>query len=409
MNKQKKEIMMISKTHGLACIAMLLILSGFARAEDVTVDAALAKKAETAMVEGADYLIKTQNKDGSWGRMKHPAITALCVMALHQAPGAPAAKREAAINKALKYIDGFIQDNGAIFPAKTHKKHPDMSAFYPNYTTSVVLLCYATLGRKEYIPVMRKARAYLKSTQFRDKSAVDYGGIGYGKTTRADLSNGAFAAEALYYTEYLDQEPLAKDPEVQKQNKQMWTAMQEFLTKVQNLPETNKQPYVSEDPRDRGGFIYRPNESKAGSRDGKEKTTSLVSSGSMTYAGLKSMIYAGLTQKDPRVKAAMDYLKKNYTLTENPGMGAQGHYYYLHVMSRALQAYGIETITDAAGKKHKWREELIGQFLEMQDKDGFWVNKNGRYYETSPVLCTAYALISMRTALGKSPLQKPAK
>ncbi len=33
----------------------------------------------------------------------------------------------------------------------------------------------------------------------------------------------------------------------------------------------------------------------------------------MTYAGLKSMIYAGLAADDPRVKAAIAYITKHYT------------------------------------------------------------------------------------------------
>jgi hypothetical protein len=39
----------------------------------------------------------------------------------------------------------------------------------------------------------------------------------------------------------------------------------------------------------------------------------------ISSAGLKSMIYAGLTQDDPRVKAAIGYIKDRYTLDENPG------------------------------------------------------------------------------------------
>ena len=44
----------------------------------------------------------------------------------------------------------------------------------------------------------------------------------------------------------------------------------------------------------------------------------------MTYAGLKSMIYAGLKQDDVRVKAAVGYIAKNYTVDENPGQGQRG-------------------------------------------------------------------------------------
>ena len=60
----------------------------------------------------------------------------------------------------------------------------------------------------------------------------------------------------------------------------------------------------------------------------------------MTYAGLKSMIYAGVKKDDPRVKAAYEWVQKHYTLDENPGMGGNGLYYYYHTFAKALDAIG---------------------------------------------------------------------
>ena len=71
----------------------------------------------------------------------------------------------------------------------------------------------------------------------------------------------------------------------------------------------------------------------------------------MTYAGLKSMIYAGLTPDDPRVKAALDWLKTNYTLDSNPGLGEAGLYYYYDTFARALDAMGQETFCRLQGSQ----------------------------------------------------------
>ena len=49
-----------------------------------------------------------------------------------------------------------------------------------------------------------------------------------------------------------------------------------------------------------------------------------ASYGNMTYAGLKSMIFAGVDADDPRVKAAWEWVHKFYTVKENPGMGQNG-------------------------------------------------------------------------------------
>ena len=75
----------------------------------------------------------------------------------------------------------------------------------------------------------------------------------------------------------------------------------------------------------------------------------------MTYAGLKSMIYAGLSPDDPRVKAAVDYIKAHYSLDENPGMGEPGLYYYYQTFAKALAMLGQPTLVDASGKSHDWQ------------------------------------------------------
>ncbi len=64
----------------------------------------------------------------------------------------------------------------------------------------------------------------------------------------------------------------------------------------------------------------------------------LRSYASMTYAGLKSMIFAGLTPDDPRVEAALTFIRKNYSLETNPGMGDAGLFYYYHTFAKSLTA-----------------------------------------------------------------------
>ena len=44
----------------------------------------------------------------------------------------------------------------------------------------------------------------------------------------------------------------------------------------------------------------------------------------MTYTGLKSFLYAGVNKDDPRVKAAVSWVRAHYTFEENPGMGQAG-------------------------------------------------------------------------------------
>mgnify|MGYP007000227658 CR=1 len=59
--------------------------------------------------------------------------------------------------------------------------------------------------------------------------------------------------------------------------------------------------------------------------------------------------YAEMDDKDPRLKAVRTWLKENYSIAENPGMGPQGLYYYYRTMAKALSLSGIEHILDKNG------------------------------------------------------------
>lgn len=123
----------------------------------------------------------------------------------------------------------------------------------------------------------------------------------------------------------------------------------------------------------------------------------------MTYAGFKSMLYAKLDRDDPRVQRAIQWIRRHYTLDHNPNMppaqSKEGLYYYYHVFARAILAWGEKTIVDANGVPHYWRTELCEKLLSLQRDDGSWVNEEDRWYEGNPDLVTAYAVLSLQTAL----------
>ena len=167
------------------------------------------------------------------------------------------------------------------------------------------------------------------------------------------------------------------------------------MERCQNLPDHNDQPWASNDPANRGGFIYFPGNSKAGETKLSDGRIALRSYGSMSYAGLLSYIYADLDRNDPRVKAAITWLSNNYTIDENPGLGKQGLFYYYHTMAKALSAAGIDILTLKDGSTINWRKNLAQKLINLQNPDGSWVNENGRWWEKDPVLVTSYSLLSL--------------
>ena len=257
------------------------------------------------------------------------------------------------------------------------------------------LVALAAAGDPKFDPAIRAARDFVVGQQAKNMpdESLD-GGIGYGPagtdSGKPDLSNTVMAIEALHATK--DIMPTELPSNLKDLN---WQAAVEFVQRCQNLPGTNKAAWVTTDPKDQGGFVYAPGISKAGesvSADGKK---TLRSYGSMSYAGLLSYIYADVSKDDPRVSAVVGWLRDHYTLEENPGMGAEGLYYYYCMMAKALSAYGSPELETADGHKIDWRKEMALKLINLQKPDGSWSNESGRWMEKDPTLVTSYAVLAL--------------
>lgn len=334
-----------------------------------------------ALAKGAAFLVeKEQAADGSFSADVGPAVTALAVTALVKS-GMPADAPP--VKKGLAYLLSFRQPDGGLYAPGSPVS---------NYETSIGLLALAACNTDGSLDdEIRDAAEYVKRLQWDDgegKGANDpaYGGAGYGKKSRPDLSNTQFMIEALRTVGTSENDPAIR-------------RALEFVSRTQNLPGPhNPLPFPEKNPD--GGFYYTPaagGESQAGTTE----NGGLRSYGSMTYAGLKSMIYAGLTKDDPRVKAALAWLAKHSTFEENPGMGDAGLYYYFHTAAKSLDVFGDDAFTDAEGREHPWRDELSTAIIARQRDDGSWKNANERWMEGETDLATAYALLALSYCLPK--------
>ena len=166
-----------------------------------------------------------------------------------------------------------------------------------------------------------------------------------------------------------------------------------FISRCQNL-ETEHNPTQWADKVEDGGFYYTA-AAGGSSQAGPTDNGGLRSYASMTYVGLKSLLYAGVKADDPRVKAAREWIGKNYTLEQNPGMGDSGLFYYYHVFAKALSTVGEKKVTDNAGAEHDWRGDLVSQLAKTQKANGSWTNENKRWLESDPHLVTAYVLLAL--------------
>ena len=350
-------------------------------------DESLRHEVQRAIDRGIAWLLANQTTNGWWSTPDHPAITALPLVVLNGEPSGKFLKNPPpAVQRAYAFLLGSAKPDGGIYATNM-----------ANYNTSLSLLAFASAGRPEYTPAIRKARAFIIGTQvdFGEKGQLDTpfdGGIGYGnKYAHSDLNNTLVALEALHQSKFV-----VADANTADTNGLNFEAAIHFLKNCQNLPSHNTQPWVSGDEANKGGFIYYPGNSMAGGvTNSTTGRVALRSYGSASYAGLLSYVYADLKRDDARVTAVMDWLRANYTLDENPGMGPQGLYYYLHLLTKGLSAAQVDELETKGGKKIKWRHEVALRLMNLQKPDGSWMNDNARWWEKETALTTSYSLLSL--------------
>lgn len=359
-----------------------------------------------AMIDRAVAYLRTQQDaaTGGWGVRDEgpqlPAITGLVLSGMLMEPHIDS--RDPDVAQGLEFILSFRQPDGGIY-----------DRILASYNTSICLSTLARANTADAGAAIKPAQDFLRSIQWSEDSADHdetgdvtpdhpfYGGVGYGGHGRPDNSNLNMMLQAMR-----DSGLSCDDPAFQR--------ALVFLQRTQMHHRVNDMDYAEGSTQ--GGFIYATGpesdqpgvgESKAGMieetlADGS-RASRLRAYGSMTYAGFKSYIYADLDRDDERVRLAYDWIRRNYTLEENPGVGMQGFYYYLVTFSRALDAWGppyIETITDdGAIVARDWANDLIDRLGALQQPDGSFENLHDRWMEGDPVMTTAYALLALQHAI----------
>jgi len=348
--------------------------------------AELAAEVAPVLKAAFAFLERGQQPDGGWVAFggSDPAVTALVARCFIQSPRY--GPEHPIVQRALRFVLRFAQEDGGFYVEGRGLR---------NYQTSVCLMALAATKDPRYRRQIEAAQRFLTTLQWdeaegHEEDSAWYGGAGYGRHKRPDLSNTQMMIEALH------QSGLPADhPAYRKAVR--------FISRAQMLSQTNDQAFVGAGGD--GGFIYTPangGESKAGTEvvEGRER---LRSYGSMTYAGFKSLLHARVDRDDIRVRRAFEWIRQYYRLDANPNMpdvqSQEGLYYYYHVFAKALAAWGEDEIVDAAGQRHDWRRELCRALRERQKPDGSFVNSADRWMEGNPALVTAYAVLAIQTAV----------
>ncbi len=395
------------------------IITAAAASPAIAIDEAHRAQAREMADKAIDYLLSQQDPatggwlvppetDGRAERPEFPAITALVI-------------------NGILLDDKFDSNHPAVLQGAKHllnSQQPDGGIYdnvLPNYNTSIALSALAEVDLPQARDAITRGQRFLRNLQWSEDPDEEiggaeaaapvspehpfYGGAGYGRHGRPDMSNLTTMLQAMH------------DTGVSPDDASFQRALR-FMERCQMLDEVNDMPYAKGSKQ--GGFIYAtaPNaaalsvdgglgQSMAGeieeTLDDGTTISRLRAYGSMTYAGFKSYVYADLPRDDVRVTAALDWIKRNYTLEENPGLGSQGLYFYFVTFARALDAWGEPTLDiltdDGTTETRDWANDLVDRLAELQNEDGSFQVVHQRWMENEPVLITAYSLIALQHAL----------
>ncbi len=303
---------------------------------------------ERSIRVGTAFLLKNQRGNGSWG--DEVGETALVTLALLTAGESP---RSEPIVRAL----------GLIRTAPVNKAHEV-------YSVALMTMALAAADPVKYRDDIARNAEHLEQSQL-GNGAWTYN-AGFGRGSGGDNSNTQYALLGL---QAASEAGFAVKPEVWRLARRHWETTQ----------------------GSNGGWGYNPGGSP---------------SGSMTCAGVASLIITGLKRVQgrealiggriercgeeaisPSLQRGMDWLATNFDVRQNPGSGGNSwHHYYLYGLERAGRLSGRRFFGN-----NDWYREGASTLVQMQDPlQGYWQGQSG------PMVNTSFALLFL--SKGRAPV-----
>ncbi len=306
------------------------------------------EQVEGALKGGINYLLKQQRQDGLWeGEAGVSALATLALLTAGESPNSEPMRLALAGLRDARFGD-------------THR----------TYTTALITMAFAAADPVKYRDEIRLNADWLMQAQTRS-GAWSYN-MGFGRGgSGGDNSNSQYALLGLHAA---SEAGYPVDPGVWLRARRYWQSCQ------------------SAD----GGWGYQAGGGGA--------------SGSMTCAGISSLLITGLKHRrgqeqlvgdridrcgeegiDPSLQRGMDWLATHFDVRTNPG-GGGWHYYYL---------YGLERVGRLSGRRffgpNDWYRDGAAVLVRNQDRfQGYWQGNNGE------VVTTSFGLLFL--AKGRAPV-----
>lgn len=320
-----------------------------------------AQAVNEAIERGVQYLLKAQNRDGSWGMDLYERG-----LAWHDLRDGATALALYTLTKCGLPPEHPSLERGAAFLLLSYPRH--------TYATGIQLHALGGLGVAAHKKRMQELVKELADLEV--SGGFDYPGLG-----RADLSNTQVAALGFR----------AADHAGLTLPKGIWARLVEATLRYQESPvEIPGTALLPREQRRMAGFAYEP---------GGAPSASMTTAG-LTVLGIASEV-EGRVPHALAVKVAearqlgLNWLAQNFSVEGNPHGEGAWHFYYLYGLERVGAFSGLTHLG-----AHDWYAEGARQLLKEQRADGGW-RLDGRTSwppTPMPVANTCFALLFLRKA-----------
>jgi hypothetical protein len=340
----------------------LLLLGGLLSLVPTARAAVTREEVERAIREGVRYLLKQQNREGYWPEVDDDArtgTTSLVTLALLTAGESP--------------------DSPPIRRALEHLRKFDARTLDSVYAVSLQTMVFAAAKPKEDILRITANVAWLEEAQIKPGDRTQWPGSWSYKMSKLRPGDNSNSQYALLGLNAAAEVGVPVKPEV-------WNLARQYWEKYQF--------------RD-GSWGYTPDANGG-------------STGSMTCAGISSLIISGLKRIQGQevlvgdriencgnatanipLQRGIDWMARHFQVGQNINAGQQWKYYYLYGLERAGRLSGVRFFGN-----NDWYRAGAEELVHDQDKlEGFWV---GAQYERYRVISTSFALLFL--AKGRAPV-----
>ena len=370
---------------------------------------------EQALDQAVEYLWSKQTEDGSW-RSDHygvmgsgESLSPFVLHALLQTIDSPSSDEAGKVLRASHFIEQHLDDQGAV-----GRSDPDVLE-YPVYSTAFAIESFLRIqqyqkmlgpgGWQSNWHTIRQMQDFLVAAQYQEANGfsdrdVPYGGWGFNAPVRPgivghmDLAHTRKALVAL--------QPLRSEPEFQE----IFERAHSFLLLMQkheNAAASQPHPVEIVRPLSKssfdGGFYFSPVALSANKAFYDEQNHCWRSYATATCDGILALLASGISNDDPRMVAAVDWLCRHSDVDYPQGVPADHpepwgdaiRFYHYSVRAEVYQRLGFPVEEKA---------RLAAAVMKHQRPDGSFVNTlSPLMKEDDPLVCTSLAVIALVNSL----------